>query len=179
MSWILTHSGTAFDPINPNPAAININDIAHALSNICRFNGHTRVFYSVAQHCVIVSNIVPAELALAGLLHDASEAFICDVASPVKPHLEGYACIEHRIMRAVAEAFDIDPALFRHPEIKRADLVALATEKRDLMPIHPAPWPCLAGLSPLPNHIEAAPSIWAKPMFLNTFERLMAERAAA
>ncbi|NHR08383.1 phosphohydrolase [Chromobacterium haemolyticum] len=179
MSWILTHSGTAFDPINPNPAAININDIAHALSHICRFNGHTREFYSVAQHSCIVSNIVPTELALAALLHDASEAFICDVASPVKPHLEGYVCIEHRIMLAVAHAFDIDPALFRHPEIKRADLVALATEKRDLMPAHHAPWPCLAGLSPLPNTIEAASSHRAKEMFLTTFEHLTGERAAA
>ncbi|MGC0151016.1 phosphohydrolase [Chromobacterium vaccinii] len=178
-STILVNSGILFDPIRPNPADIHVEDIAHALSNVCRFNGHTREFYSVAQHSVIVSQLVPSKLALAALFHDGSEAYICDVTRPVKPHLEGYACIEQRIQDAIGAAFDIAPALFKHPEIARADLIALATERRDLMPNHPAPWPCLAGLSPLPHAIHAVGPETARAMFIGAYEILLAERNAA
>ncbi|MEO4031068.1 phosphohydrolase [Chromobacterium vaccinii] len=178
-STILVNSGILFDPIRPNPADIRIEDIAHALSNVCRFNGHTRQFYSVAQHSVIVSTLVPNHLALAALFHDGSEAYISDVTRPVKPYLEGYACIEQRIQDAIGAAFNIDPALFKHPEIARADLIALATERRDLMPNHPAPWPCLAGLSPLPHAIHAVGPETARAMFIGAYEMLLAERSAA
>ena len=79
MSWIQTFQGKAFDPFAPRPADISHFDIAHALSNICRFTGHTNTFYSVAQHSVQVALLVPRPMQLAALLHDASEAYLCDI----------------------------------------------------------------------------------------------------
>src|ERR1017187_10636100 len=76
---ITTFSGIHFWPLLPNPADIRIEDIAHALSNQCRFAGHAREFYSVAEHSVRVSQLCPPEDALWGLLHDASEAYLTDV----------------------------------------------------------------------------------------------------
>lgn len=159
MSWILTHTGKRFDPINPTPDMIDIEDIAHALSHVNRFNGHTHEPYSVAAHSLHVTSIVlrlnrrrgaatDYQLLLAALLHDASEAYLCDIPSPIKPHLIGYAEIEQRLQTVIAERFGFDPAYYRDPLIKRADLIALATEKRDLMPKHPEPWPCLDGIEP-------------------------------
>lgn len=131
--WILTYSGTKFRPLDPNPADISLVDIAHALSNICRFTGHSKQFYSVAQHSIIVSDNLPPELKLAGLLHDASEAYICDVSRPVKHSeaLSGYRDIEEKVMNAVAKCFRVR---FDDPRIKEADNRALWTERRDLMP---------------------------------------------
>jgi 5'-deoxynucleotidase YfbR-like HD superfamily hydrolase len=84
MSWIQTYQGGCFEPFNPHPDQIHIRDIAHALALTCRFTGHCLDFYSVAQHSVMVSQIVSHKHALAGLLHDASEAYLTDVASPIK-----------------------------------------------------------------------------------------------
>ena len=89
---MVTYTGKEFYPLDPNPADIDIKDIAHALSNCCRFAGHIKSFYSVAQHSVIVSELCEPENALAGLLHDASEAYLSDIARPVKytEQMEGY-----------------------------------------------------------------------------------------
>lgn len=133
--YIVTYTGAQIEPLNPDPAQLHILDIAHALSNVCRFTGHTRAFYSVAQHCVHVSEIVPAEHALCGLLHDASEAYLSDIARPVKHQPEFgvvYKAAEERLMLAIAERFALEwpmPA-----EVKRADEVLLRSEQRDLMP---------------------------------------------
>lgn len=138
---ILTRSGLQINLLRPDPACIHLEDIAHALGNLCRFTGHTRQFYSVAQHSVHVSHLVPPEHALAALLHDATEAYLGDVSSPLKHQLPAYREIEARMESAIATRFGLTLPL--HPSIKAADLVALATEKRDLM----APdgeWDCLA-----------------------------------
>ncbi len=129
---IQTHSGIAFDLLNPTPDMIDIGDIAHALSNVCRFGGHCREFYSVAQHSVHVaqwayeataedySYIDPSmasEVALWGLLHDAPEAYIGDMVRPLK---HGSDCgvefqqVERRIMDAICEKFDLDAAMPYH-----------------------------------------------------------------
>jgi hypothetical protein len=81
--WIVTYTGKRFWPLDPDFNGIDIADIAHALSNTCRFTGHTSEFYSVAQHSVLVSSMCP-DAPLYGLLHDASEAYLCDIARPVK-----------------------------------------------------------------------------------------------
>src|SRR6266496_3875421 len=83
---IILASGKWFNVFNPKPEDVDIRDIAHALSNQCRFTGHTKEFYSVAQHSVLVSTFCAPEDAAWGLLHDASEAYLSDIASPVKKH---------------------------------------------------------------------------------------------
>lgn len=162
MSWILTRSGRKFDLANPTPDMVDPTDIAHSLSMQCRFNGHTRMFYSVAQHCYLVADLVPAEHQLPALLHDATEAYVGDMVRPLKEGMrdfaermgivELYAETEQKIWIAICLRFDLDPELL--PSVKHADLVALATEKRDLMPSHPEPWPCLDGISPLAATID-------------------------
>lgn len=134
MTWILTHTGKKFFPLDPNPSAVDIEDIAHALSNICRFTGHSNHFYSVAEHSLFVADLLPRHLKLAGLLHDASEAYICDVASPVKPYLVNYAAAEDALMSAVGKAFGVEKELFHHSAVKHVDKIAGYVEMLLLMP---------------------------------------------
>lgn len=133
--WIETRSGRRVDLLKPTPEMIDIDDIAHALSNICRFNGHTRRSYSVAEHSVFVAMHVPQQLTLAGLLHDAAEAYIGDITRPLKLLIrELYGPIEAGFERAIGDKFNIDPQLFHHPDVVKADLLALSSEKRWLLP---------------------------------------------
>ena len=144
--WMQTASARKFWPLDPHPEDIDISDIAHALSLICRFGGHCREFYSVAEHCVHVS-LVAARLAreagadaeesravaLAGLLHDASEAYLGDMIRPLKhqPEMAAYRAAEVAVAQAIAERFGLPWPM--HPEVKQADEVLLATEARDIM----------------------------------------------
>src|SRR5271165_4859950 len=82
--WIQTYTGKKFFPMDPKPEDICIEDIAHSLSMICRFTGHSREFYSVAQHSVYVSELCSEQWMLHGLLHDAEEAYTNDLARPIK-----------------------------------------------------------------------------------------------
>lgn len=107
MSFIETFTGRRFDPVNPNPDDIIVADIAHALSNKCRYTGHSSSFYSVAQHCVLVSNIVDEEFALDGLMHDAAEAYLPDVAFPIKHNFPRLMEIEDNLHGVIAEKFGI------------------------------------------------------------------------
>lgn len=129
---IRTFTGKTFFPLNPKSDDIDIVDIAHSLSNMCRFVGHCTEFYSVAQHSVLVSYQVPVEHALWGLLHDASEAYISDVATPIKrmPEMKAYCEAEDKLMLAVCKAFGLD---FVEPDsVAIADKRMLATEQRCL-----------------------------------------------
>lgn len=164
--WIQTYTGKAFDLLDPQPEQVDILDIAHALSNICRFTGHCRAFYSVAQHSCLVARIVvdlwrrehgydcPEEVALVALLHDAPEAYIGDVSTPLKRAIRvvesgddqpqsGYDWVTARVERAIEQALLPREAVYLPAGIvnlnahvrelvKRADLIALSTEHAQL-----------------------------------------------
>lgn len=136
--WIQTFTGRQFWPMDPRPEEVHGADIARALSKQCRFNGHCREFYSVAQHSYLVSCHVTQENALWGLLHDASEAYLGDIPSPIKKNLPGVAEIEERLLMAVAERFDLPWPM--PDEVKRIDAAILADEKACLMAKEPADW---------------------------------------
>lgn len=130
MTQIYLRSGRNFDFLNPDPASVDIADIASALSKLCRFTGHGR-FYSVAEHSVRVSYMVPPEFALWGLLHDAAEAYLGDVAKPLKSLLPDYQAIEDRVEAVVFPALGLIGPI--PPEVKLADAQALSIEKRRVL----------------------------------------------
>lgn len=164
MTWILTNSGKRFDLIDPQPDMIDLCDIAHALANECRFAGHSRYFYSVAQHSVLASRIVPAEHAFEALLHDATEAYLKDIPRPLKHLLPDYRAIEQRVNSAIRARFGL-PATQSAP-VSDADITLLATERRDLMPNDDGEWSDLRGITPLDQRIRAVYNTHAKAMFL-------------
>jgi 5'-deoxynucleotidase YfbR-like HD superfamily hydrolase len=143
---ILTRSGQYFDFRHPERYRIEITDIAHALSNVCRFAGHCKEFYSVAQHSVYVSQIVPDEDAFAGLMHDCAEAFIGDVTRPLKLMLQEYRVIEKRIEAALFAGFGLPATL--PASVKLADREMLASEQAALLPPHDDQWAVLEGIEP-------------------------------
>lgn len=167
---ILTSSGRYFDFIRPDLSLFDIHDIAHALSNLCRFTGHVRTFYSVAQHSVGASYAVPPEFAFEALMHDAAEAFVGDVSSPLKHLLPGYREIESRVESAIRARFGL-PAE-QSVAVKHSDLVMLATEKRDLMPAAGDTWPILRTIRPLAAAIVPLDPGMACHTFLYRFAEL-------
>lgn len=136
MSYISTVSGKQFHfgDHRRMVEAIDIVDIAHALGNLCRFTGQCRRFYSVAEHSVHVSSIVPSDLALLGLLHDATEAYCADLARPLKQLVPDYRAVEDAIWHAVADKFGLPVDM--PAAIKTADMAMLKLEVDHLLPPH-------------------------------------------
>lgn len=170
--WIRTVSGKRVTLAHPDPASICIEDIATGLANLSRFNGQTEPAYTVAQHSVWVSHQVPQEHALQALLHDAPEAYIGDLNSPAKQLCHDYRRLEERLNAVIMPLFGLP--VQHHPEVKKADLIALATEKRDLMPdAHDEHWPILEGVEPASERIYThLPRHCAALLFLDRFNEL-------
>lgn len=143
---ILLVSGAYFSFEHPERTPLPVEDIAHALSNICRFTGHCRGFYSVAQHAVLTSYLAPPEHAFHALHHDDVEAVMGDVSSPLKRLIPQYKAIERRVEAVILAQFGLPAET--PPEVKRADLVALRTEQRDLMHKAGGLWTSLDGIDP-------------------------------
>lgn len=156
MSWIQTYSGRKFDLVNPTPDMVHFSDIAHALANVCRYTGHCRTFYSVAQHSTLVAAMLPDELKLQGLMHDATEAYVADLSRPLKQLVPAYQDIEARVWRVIAERFGLPAKL--DPKVKHADNVLLMAERRELLNKPPEPWaPELEALAGEANAIRVSP----------------------
>jgi 5'-deoxynucleotidase YfbR-like HD superfamily hydrolase len=170
-NWAQIYSGKKFWPLDPKPEEVDINDIAHSLALQCRFNGHSNSFYSIAQHSVFVSRIVPSEQALAGLFHDAPEAYTGDIVSPLKKFLPPeFREIEKAIEKAIFEHFKIENA--DHSEIKKADKIALFTEMRDLMNKPPAKWDDQDLFEPHPEKLIPLNPEKAEQEFLERYKEL-------
>lgn len=168
MDWILTFTGRRFRPLQPDPDLLDVRDIAHSLSLLCRFNGHCLRYYSVAEHSVRVSRILPPDLALWGLLHDAAEAYVSDLPRPVKRQVPAFNDYEDALLRVIAARFGL--AWPMPQEVRHADDVLLATERRDLMPPDPAPWG-LRG-DALPEAIVPLGPEEAERLFLDRFQEI-------
>ena len=140
MSYITTVTGKHFDPMNPENQEFDITDIAHALSLICRGNGHIKFFYSVAQHCIAcaeeaVARGYPSEVILGCLLHDASEAYLSDVTRPVKKELPQYLMAEEKLQVAIWQHFiGRDLTADEQERIFEIDDMMLSAEFHQLMP---------------------------------------------
>jgi len=173
---VSTKSGRRVALLNPSPSQIVIGDIAHGLAHQCRFNGQTSKFYSVAQHSVLVASILPRELRLAGLLHDASEAYLGDVVQPLKDLLPEYQAIEENFCKVLSMRFGVN--LQYNDAIRHADLVVLATERRDLMPMDMADWSSIAGITPMSRTIKPMTPEAASAQFMEMFFTLTNQKKA-
>ena len=162
--WLWTYSGKQYWPTDPKVEDVCIEDIAHALSMLCRYTGHVNRFYSVAEHSVLVSLMVPPELALEGLLHDASEAYLGDVSRPLKRDLPDYKEIEAFNDAQIRIRFRLP--IDEHRLVKQADSDILHTEYRALMR-HPLP----------PNALTQVPGTWREEVRLFFWPPAQAEIA--
>lgn len=167
-------SGRKFWPMDPRSDEVFIEDIAHSLSLQCRYAGHCLRFYSVAEHSVHLARHLRwqgVDVALWGLLHDASEAYLVDVPRPVKPHLPGYKEAESKVMDAVCQRFGLSPAM--PPQVHEADMRIVADELANMAPMA---WHHKHD-SPLGVNIRCWYPEQAREEFLATFEALMDCRA--
>ena len=159
-------SGQPHYILDPRPGDFDLREIAHSLSMLCRFNGHCRRFYSVAQHSVLVSRLVPEKWAIHGLLHDAAEAYIGDMIRPLKGHhsLSGFRTIEAAHEDAIWRQFGLEWDEDAWFYVGAADDLALAIEQRDVMARSVLLW------LPLPDptghpRIHPKPPLEARVMF--------------
>lgn len=169
--WLQTFLGKQFWPIDPRAADVEIEDIAHSLSMICRFGGHCLRFYSVAEHSVHIFRSVARVHRLWALLHDAPESYVLDVPRPLKPFLTGYRDIESGVMACIAERFGLVGAL--PGEVKQADRRILVDEMQQAMLAPPAPWDC-ADLEPLGVELQFWSPAQARDEFLAAYREAVA-----
>lgn len=176
--WIQTHSGVMFWPLDPRADEVVIEDIAHALSMQCRFGGHSNRFYSVAEHSLLVSSLLPPALRLWGLLHDAAEAYVIDLPRPLKRCLPGYCEIEDRVLAAVAERFGL--ALPMPAAVKAADEAMLMAEAGQVLAVEPKGWVEFdQGWRPADRCIHFWTPPYAEREFLAAFHAILRMEGAA
>lgn len=172
---ISTYDGDFFDFNNPEKYTFSIEAIAHALSNICRYGGHCNRFYSVAEHSVLVSQLVPPELGLCGLLHDASEAFVGDMPSPLKAMCKSYRTIENRVHEAISQQYGL-PYPFP-PEIKAADKALYKAERLVLTDVADEMWH--TEIEPVNIKIKCLLPEDAKKLFLRRYHNIATDYKVA
>lgn len=188
--WFTTYTGKQFHLFEPHIDEIDIEDIAHALSMICRYGGHVPQHYSVAQHSLVVSCLVPEEYALEALLHDAEETYTGDIVRPFKKHpaMSFFSVVGLNIQTVIIQKFNLFPfSIEEQCEARRiiseADNLALLTEKRDIFPSATnQEW--IEGIQARNPNIKPSDKIrlvtmhhsYAKQLFLERFKRLWEDR---
>jgi uncharacterized protein len=177
-AWMQTYTGKAYFTHDPDPKDVCIDDIAHALSMLCRFTGHTKRFYSVAEHSVHVMQLVPVEHRLVALMHDATEAYLNDLSRPLKMGLAEYKKIEELNWYAIAETFELElelPAC-----VKEADATMVWLERRALMAPMEGPSDWGLGKTEPKVYPDLGPMGWspanAKTRFRHEFDQLVGAR---
>lgn len=173
--WIQTSMGRQFWPIDPRPGEVFIDDIAHALSLMCRFGGHCLRFYSVAEHCVLLSRVAEPRDKLWALLHDAGEAYLVDMCRPIKPFIHGYNEAEEKIMRAICVRFNLH--LGCPATVKKLDQAILMDERLQNMALAPAAWS--TDIAPLGIELQFWSPEEARAEFLAAFESLINQKLEA
>lgn len=169
--WMQTFTGGRVYPMLPDSRVVEIEDIAHALSQICRFGGHTRVPYSVAQHSVVLSYSCRPKDRVNALLHDAAEAYLGDVVRPFKIQLPWFKPLESKWLLAISKALDVSP-ISEPRGLVRVHEALLASERRDLLKDVPdLDW----GLTvpPLSKKVVPWESAEAKSRFLWRYQELL------
>lgn len=169
--WMQTFTGRQFFPLDPQPEDIDARDIAHALSLICRYGGHTVAFYSVAEHCLLMSRAVAPEHALWALLHDAAEAYVGDMVRPLKHHMPEYRAIEDNVLSTIAQQFGMGFTADFPDAVKEADNRILLDERSALFGGTPAPW-AIEDLEPLGVPISGLSPEEAESMYLDRLYRI-------
>lgn len=180
--FIGTYKGKKFYPLDPRIDEVDLEDIAHSLSLLCRYNGHVKRFYSVAEHCIHAADWLEmkgygTEVALQGLLHDASEAYVSDVPKPIKRMLNGWERVEEKVQKTIFERFNVSWPM--DEAIKEIDLRLLYSEANENFELSLSEWnlnynpkfmyaDCIDFLYLDPSSAESA--------YLETFERLNNER---
>lgn len=172
---ISTYDGGFFDFENPEGYTYSIYSIAHALSNICRYGGHSTKFYSVAEHSVLVSKLVPDDLALTALFHDASEAFVGDMPTPLKAMFPEYKKLEERIQKSISDQFGL---VYPYPpEIKLADKMMYKAEREQITTIDDNVW--YADIPAANTDVQCLSPELARWQFLQRFDEIRQERLKA
>lgn len=181
---IHTRFGNIFDPKTGIINNIDINDIAHSLANMSRYAGHSRRFYSVAEHSVLTYNIAkklwPQDLDIqwAALLHDATEAYVTDLPTPIKVLLPNFNKLEHKIELQIIEKFNICMDNRVKKAVKQIDVEALSTEAFMLFN-DVSNWESIIGVkrhSELLNNRFPIPSGQSSELFLKAFSELNSRR---
>ena len=172
--WVQTMTGKSFHPFNPHADEIAIEDIAHGLSLTCRFGGQSKTFYSVAQHCVLLTKLVPAYAKYWALMHDAAEAYVGDLPTPIKDGLPDFKKMEDNILDVIVRSFNIHINTHIHKVVKQADTWLGAFEARHLMDSPDWAEAILAASLVNPRKVDINP--WdadtAKINFILTFQKL-------
>jgi hypothetical protein len=174
---ILLGSGGFFDYDDPGRNQMTIEDYAYGLAFTCRFSGQCvsrktgrRVYYSVAQHCEIMSHVVPARYAYAALMHESGETVCSDLTTPLKSKLPEYRVIEKRCAKAIMDAFKV--VHNDYDLIKSYDVRLWATERRDLMNWDGKPWGPEDTAEPLEYEIDPLGPYEAADSFLKRFHEI-------
>ncbi len=166
---IMLSSGAWFDFLDPESSNFRIEDVAAGLSKLCRYAGQCDAFYSVAEHSLLVSDILPQH-AFAALMHDAAEAFLGDITRPLKQLLPEFKRIEARVERVIFERFGVPTPMPK--EVKQADLRVLAAEQMQLMPPETSSWVFSDRVEPAPIRVRRLDPEAAREAFLRRFEEL-------